>query len=35
MKINYSNSDLTTVNMGEEESLNYARFFLQALGVPF
>jgi hypothetical protein len=36
MKINYSKSDLTTINLGEEESNNYAKIFCCKLGkFPF
>jgi hypothetical protein len=36
MKINYLMSDLTTINLGEEESHNYAKIFCCKLGkFPF
>jgi hypothetical protein len=36
MKINYSKSDMTTINLDEDESVNYARIFCCKLGsFPF
>jgi hypothetical protein len=36
MKINYPKSDLTTINLDEDESANYAKIFYYKLGTfPF